>query len=52
MSKRVLVVDDDENTVKFLSIALREGGYDPLESRSVPVTVRRVSSGSRIPAPI
>lgn len=29
MSKRVLVVDDDENTVKFLSLALRENGYEP-----------------------
>ncbi len=29
MSKKVLVVDDDENTVKFLSVALREGGYEP-----------------------
>ncbi|UCF35707.1 MAG: response regulator [Acidobacteriota bacterium] len=30
MSKKVLVVDDDENTVKFLSVALREGGYEPI----------------------
>jgi len=29
MSKKVLVVDDDENTVKFLSVALRENGYEP-----------------------
>lgn len=28
MSKKVLVVDDDENTVKFLSVALEENGYD------------------------
>ncbi len=30
MAKRVLVVDDDENTVKFLSAALEENGYEPL----------------------
>jgi CheY-like chemotaxis protein len=30
MAKRVLVVDDDENTVKFLSVALRENGYEPI----------------------
>ncbi len=32
MSKKVLVVDDDENTVKFLSVALRENGYDPISA--------------------
>jgi len=30
MSKKVLVVDDDENTVKFLSVALEENGYNPI----------------------
>jgi CheY-like chemotaxis protein len=30
MSKKVLVVDDDENTVKFLSVALSENGYEPV----------------------
>lgn len=30
MSKKVLVVDDDENTVKFLSVALVENGYQPV----------------------
>ena len=32
MSKKVLVVDDDENTVKFLSVALRENGYEPIKA--------------------
>jgi len=32
MSKKVLVVDDDENTVKFLSVALRENGYEPINA--------------------
>lgn len=32
MSKRVLIVDDDEHTVKFLSVALREGGYEPIKA--------------------
>lgn len=30
MAKKVLVVDDDDNTRKFLSVALRENGYEPL----------------------
>jgi len=29
MSKKVMVVDDDENTVKFLSVVLTENGYEP-----------------------
>ena len=32
MSKRVLVVDDDENTVRFLSVALSENGYEPIQA--------------------
>jgi CheY-like chemotaxis protein len=28
MAKRVLVVDDDQNTVKFLTVALKENGYE------------------------
>jgi CheY-like chemotaxis protein len=28
MSKKVMVVDDDENTIKFLSALLNENGYD------------------------
>lgn len=30
MTKKVLVVDDDPNTVTFLSVALEENGYEPL----------------------
>ncbi len=30
MAKKVLVIDDDENTVKFLSVALEENGYQAL----------------------
>ncbi len=30
MAKKVLVIDDDENTVRFLSVALEENGYVPL----------------------
>ncbi len=28
MSKKVMIVDDDANTVKFLSVVLSENGYD------------------------
>ena len=30
MAKKVLVIDDDENTVRFFSLALSEGGYEPI----------------------
>jgi two-component system alkaline phosphatase synthesis response regulator PhoP len=30
MGKKVIVIDDDENTVKFLSVLLKENGYEPL----------------------
>ena len=30
MAKKVLVVDDDPNTVTFLSVALEENGYEPI----------------------
>ena len=30
MAKKVLVVDDDPNTVKFLSAALEDNGYEPI----------------------
>jgi two-component system alkaline phosphatase synthesis response regulator PhoP len=30
MAKQVLVVDDDQNTLKFLSAVLSDNGYDPV----------------------
>ncbi len=30
MPKKILVVDDDDSTVKFLSAALEENGYEPV----------------------
>ena len=30
MAKQVLIVDDDTNTVKYLSVVLSEHGYDPV----------------------
>ena len=33
MAKQVLVVDDDQNTLKYLSALLREHGYDPTHAR-------------------
>jgi len=30
MAKQVLIIDDDQNTVKFLSVVLSENGYDPV----------------------
>ncbi len=30
MAKKVLIIDDDVNTVRFLSVALEENGYEPV----------------------
>lgn len=30
MAKKVLLIDDDKNTVKFVSVALQENGYEPV----------------------
>jgi CheY-like chemotaxis protein len=30
MSKKVIVIDDDKNAVKFLSVLLSENGYEPI----------------------
>jgi len=32
MAKQVLIVDDDQNTVKYLSVVLSEHGYDPVSA--------------------
>jgi len=32
MAKKVLVCDDDPNTVKFLSAALEQNGYEPIQA--------------------
>ena len=32
MAKQVLVIDDDRNTVKYLSVVLSEHGYDPVSA--------------------
>ena len=32
MPKQVLIVDDDPNTVKYLSLVLSENGYDPVSA--------------------
>ena len=32
MPKQVLIVDDDPNTVKYLSLVLSESGYDPVSA--------------------
>jgi CheY-like chemotaxis protein len=34
MPKKVLVVDDDENTVTYLSLALQRGGYEPIGAKN------------------
>ena len=32
MAKKVLVIDDDEKTVKFISVALQEHGYETVSA--------------------
>ena len=33
MAKQVLIIDDDQNMVRYLSVALSEHGYDPVSAR-------------------
>lgn len=42
MSKKVLVVDDDKNTVRFLSVALEENGYEPIPAYDGEEAYRKV----------
>jgi DNA-binding response OmpR family regulator len=46
MPKRVLVVDDDENTVRFLSVALQENGYEAISACDGEEGFRRVEDSS------
>jgi CheY-like chemotaxis protein len=46
MSKRVLVVDDDENTIRFLSVALRENGYEPITASDGEEGFQRVEDSN------
>jgi CheY-like chemotaxis protein len=32
MSKKVLIIDDDENIVRYLSVALQKNGYEPISA--------------------
>jgi DNA-binding response OmpR family regulator len=42
MAKQVLVVDDDQNTVKFLSALLSEHGYDPAHAADGAEGLRKI----------
>jgi CheY-like chemotaxis protein len=42
MSKQVLVVDDDPNTVKYLTVVLSEHGYDPVSAQNGAEGLERV----------
>ena len=42
MAKQVLVIDDDQNIVKYLSVALSEHGYDPVSASNGNDGLRRI----------
>ncbi len=42
MTKQVLVVDDDQNTVKYLSVVLSEHGYNPVSAYDGNEALRKV----------
>ena len=44
MAKKVLVVDDDHNTVKFLTTALEESGYESAEAFNGQEGLEKVES--------
>jgi len=42
MAKQVLVIDDDRNTVEFLSAVLSEDGYDPIPAYDGTAGLRKI----------
>ena len=42
MAKQVLVIDDDQNIVKYLSVALDENGYDPVSASNGNDGLRKI----------
>jgi DNA-binding response OmpR family regulator len=44
MAKKVLVVDDDPNTVKFLSAALEDNGYEPIGAQNGKEGLEKIMS--------
>ena len=44
MAKKVLVIDDDTNVVKFLTLALEENGYDALSAQDGKEGLEKVKS--------
>jgi CheY-like chemotaxis protein len=44
--KKVLVVDDDENTRRFLSVALEENGYDAVTAEDGDDGLKKIQSES------
>jgi len=42
MSKRVLIIDDDQIIVKYLSVALSEHGYEPLSANDCSEGLRKI----------
>lgn len=44
MGKKVLVVDDDENTRTFLSAALEENGYDPITAEDGRIGLEKIKT--------
>ena len=46
MAKKVLVIDDDERTVRFLSVALEENGYEPMAAYDGAEGLERIKSST------
>ncbi|MHC4942057.1 MAG: response regulator [Planctomycetota bacterium] len=44
MAKKVLVVDDEDNTVRFLSVALEEAGYEPVGASNGKEGLEKIKS--------
>ena len=46
MAKKVLVIDDDKNAVKFLSVLLGENGYEPITAYDGEEGLQRIEEGN------
>jgi DNA-binding response OmpR family regulator len=46
MTKQVLIIDDDQNTVKYLSVLLTEHGYEPIPAYDGAEGMKKIRQAS------
>jgi CheY-like chemotaxis protein len=46
MGKKVIVIDDDKNAVKFMSVLLKENGYEPIAAYDGAEGMKKIQEGN------